>query len=189
MPAAVTSPVCRFQFTVDDYYRLAETGILQPDARVELIHGEVICMAPIGRMHAGVVNLLADHFSALSPRVVVAVQNPVRLDAHNEPQPDVMLLKPRKDRYKRKTVTAEDVLLAIEVSDTTFDFDFNVKRPLYAKHRIPETWVINLNKQCVHVCRDPRGGAYQDETVLHRADWLAPLAFPEHRILVRDVAE
>ncbi len=185
----IPPPVPRFKFTVDDYFRLAEVGILGPADRVELIDGEVIRMSPIGRIHAGIVTFLADHFAVLRGRAVVWVQNPVRLDEHNDPQPDVVLLKPRKDKYKGKTASFEDVLLAIEVSDSSFDFDYNVKRPIYAKHLIPELLIVDANEKCVHVCRKPKGARYEDERILRGKDVLAPLAFPRHRITVKEVVE
>ena len=111
-------------FTVDDYYRMAEAGILGPEDRVELIDGEIIEMSPIGGRHAGCVNAAVAAFTAAFGRkVVVSVQNPVRLTEYTEPQPDIVLLKPRKDSYRAKRVWGEDVLLVVEVADTTLRYD------------------------------------------------------------------
>ena len=122
------------RLTVDEYYRMAEVGLLPPDARVELIDGEIIDMAPIGSRHAAAVDLLAERFiQAAKGTVVVRIQGPVRLGPRSEPQPDHAVLRPRADRYARSHPTAADVLLVVEVSDATLRFDREVKANLYAE--------------------------------------------------------
>jgi Uma2 family endonuclease len=120
-------------FNVDDYYRMAEAGLFSEGERVELIEGEVVEMSPIGSRHAGCVmrssTVLNRRFGHLA---IVSVQNPIRLDDFSEPQPDLALLKPRKDFYSTSHPTAADVLVVIEVADTSADYDRNVKLPLYA---------------------------------------------------------
>src|SRR5262245_48795970 len=118
----------RHLINVEQYYRMAEAGVLAPDARVELIEGEIVDMAPISSGHAGVVNFLQRTFDrGIEELGVVAVQQPLRLGNRSEPQPDVMLLKPRADLYRTSHPTADDVLLLIEVSDSTLKFDRGAK--------------------------------------------------------------
>jgi Uma2 family endonuclease len=143
---------------------MAEVGILRPDARVELIEGEIIDMAPNGSRHAGTIDQLAAIFGGLErparDRVMVRVQNPVRLDEHSEPEPDVALLRPRADFYKSAHPRPPDVLLIIEVSVTSLRYDREIKVPLYARNGIREVWVIDLDGQSLIRYRDPREGAY-----------------------------
>src|SRR5208283_2324612 len=113
----------KHRFSVKEYYRMAETGVLRPDARVELLNGEIIDMSPIGPFHGGLVNRLVRIFNKNSKgRWLVSAQNPLRLDDHSEPEPDVMLLKPAPDDYTSRHPQPDDVFLLIEVSDTTLDF-------------------------------------------------------------------
>src|SRR3984957_5698612 len=126
-------------FTVDEYYRMAEAGILGPEERVELIDGEIIQMSPIGDRHLGCVNAAPSFFtSTFREKAVVSVQNPLQLNDYTEPEPDVVLLKPRKDFYRGKHPDAESTLLVVEVSDTTLRYDRKIKLPRYAAAGIPE---------------------------------------------------
>src|SRR5215471_15727931 len=154
-------------FTVDEYYRMAAAGILGPEDRVELIDGEIIEMSPIGDRHAGqVVRAIRLFTTALAGRALINVQNPLLLDNYNEPQPDLVVLKPRPDDYIYKKVCAEDALLVIEVSDTTFRYDRNVKIPKFAAAGIREVWIENLKGDELLVCRDPAGNAYNTTLTL-----------------------
>jgi Uma2 family endonuclease len=153
--------------SVDEYYRMAEVGLLAPDARVELIEGEIIDMPPIGIDHAGVVSLLNHVFvRAVDTRAVVQPQAGVRLDRRSEPQPDLAILAPREDFYRRKHPAPEDVLLLIEVSDSTLRYDLDVKAPLYARHGIPELWVVDLPHGEMHVFRAAQGGQYIEHRIV-----------------------
>ena len=158
-------------FTVDEYYRMADAGILTPDDRVELIDGEIIEMSPIGSRHLGCVNRATRLFtSAFGGRVVVSVQNPLWLSNFTEPEPDVVLLKPRGDEYASKKPAAEDALLVLEVADTTLAYDRNVKLPRYAKAGVPEVWIENLQDDLLLVYRDPVGNAYTTSLVFRRGE-------------------
>jgi Uma2 family endonuclease len=151
----------RHRLTVRDYYRMGEAGIFAPDARVELIEGEIIDMAPIGTRHgAAVKRLVALLTSALGSRVIVAVQDPLRLSELSEPEPDLMLLQPRDDFYAEAHPSAADVLLLIEVADTSARYDREVKLPLYARHGVPEVWIVDLEARLLRFHREPAGGAY-----------------------------
>jgi len=166
-------------FTVDDYYLMAEAGILGPEDRVELIDGEIIKMCPIGNRHLGCVNRATEIFvGAFRGLAVVSVQNPLRLTNYTEPQPDIVLLKPRNDHYGSKKPMAEDALLVVEVSDTTFMFDHDVKLKRYARAGVPEVWIENLESDLLLVFRDPAGDAYQTCLTLRRGDSVSVAAFP-----------
>lgn len=159
---AVPVQLTRYSFTVAEYERMGEVGIFSEDARVELVCGEVIKMSPIGERHAACVGRLTQLITLLVLRsAIVWVQNPIRLNENSEPQPDVAVLKPRADFYGHAHPRPEDVLLIIEVSDTTLDYDRRVKVPLYARAGVPETWVVNLPEERVEVYSDPAGGEYQ----------------------------
>ena len=152
----------RWHFNVDQYYRLAEAGVLQPDDRVELIEGEIIRMPPIGSPHAARVTRISYALrDVFEKRAIISVQNPVRLDDFSEPVPDVALLQPHEDFYAAQHPTPEDVLLIVEVSDSTTFTDRNVKVPLYARAQIPEVWLVNLPKQVIEVYSEPAEGKYQ----------------------------
>jgi Uma2 family endonuclease len=158
-------------FTVDDYYRMLEAGILQPQDRVELIDGAVIQMSPIGSRHAACVNRANRLFTTtFGPRVVVSVQNPLRLNNYTEPEPDIVLLKPRSDDYASKTPAAGDVFLVVEVADTTLSYDRDVKLPRYAAAGIPEVWIEDLARNSLLVYRDPSGSNYGTSLVLRSGD-------------------
>ena len=151
----------RHRYTVADYYRMGDAGILAPDARVELIDGEVIDMAPPGHPHAGTVDQLALALSsALSGRAHVRVQNPLRLDDHSEPQPDVSVLRRRPDFYKSGHPRPRDTLLVVEVADTSLLFDRDDKIPLCARHGIPEVWLVDLKAKRLVRYRSAQQGAY-----------------------------
>lgn len=171
--------VVRRPLTVAEYHRMGEVGILTEDDRVELIEGQLIAMSPIGSEHSGTVNALNYRLiEALGRRGVVAVQNPVRLDDLSEPQPDFTVLKPRDDFYRRATPVPDDVLLIIEVADSSLAYDRNVKRSLYARHGIPEFWIVNLNAGEVEVCRSPEGEAYTSIARVGRDGVLEPRLLP-----------
>ncbi len=151
------------RFTVAEYHRMAEVGILGEDSRVELIRGQIVDTAPIGAPHLGMVNRLTRLLpSVLSGRGMLSVQNPVRLDDGSEPEPDVVVLRPRADDYQTATPCPSDVLLLIEVADTSLDDDRAIKVPLYAENGIAECWIANLVDRLVEVYRQPRNGGYAE---------------------------
>ena len=154
---AAIDPVRRHRLTVDDFHKLASTGVICEDARVELIDGELIDMAPIGSRHAGMVYLL-NHLltTALSDKAIVGAQNPVVLGIHSQPQADILVLRRREDYYRSSHPTPEDVLLLVEIVDTTGEYDRKVKIPLYARHEIPELWLVDLTKNCLEIYRTPQ---------------------------------
>jgi len=167
---------------------MAEVGLLSEDSRVELIEGEIIEMSPIGSTHGGTVN----RSSALLNRklgdiAIVSVQNPIRLDDFSEPQPDIALLKPRKDFYSKSHPTPEDVLVVVEVTDTSVDYDRNVKLPLYARAGIPEAWLMVLARDVIEVHSQPKNGKYQKVQRLRRGKTLISPTLPEFSCRVEDL--
>jgi Uma2 family endonuclease len=144
--------VAPHRFTVDDYHAMARAGVLRDDDRVELIEGEIVDMTPIGSRHAAVVDLLTRWLvMGCGTRAIVRVQGPVRLGAHSEPQPDLLVLEPRDDFYQRKPPTGDDVLLLIEVADSSLQYDQAVKLPLYARAGVREVWLVDLVRDEVNV--------------------------------------
>ena len=179
----MVTTITRHRFSVSDYYLMAEAGILSPYDRVELIDGEIVRMASIGSYHAGCVDYLATFFGhTLGFSVVIRVQNPLRVDEHNEPQPDLTLLKPRDDFYTQSHPGSGDVLLAVEVSHTTVEFDRDVKAPLYARAGIPELWLVNLEDGYLDALSHPEGGEYRVARRLVRGDTIAPALLPDARL-------
>jgi Uma2 family endonuclease len=152
--------------TVEEYHRMAQVGLLKPDLRVELIEGEIVDMAPIGISHNCAVDRLTERLvEAVAKRASVRVQGSFRLSNITQPQPDIILLKRREDFYARKFAAGEDTLLVIEVSDTTFRYDRNVKVPLYARYGIPEAWIVDLESERLHFFRSLVGESYTDISV------------------------
>jgi Uma2 family endonuclease len=180
--------VARKLFTVDEYYQMAAAGILTPEDRVELIDREIIQMSPIGDRHAGCVNTTNNLFvHLLSGAAVVSVRNPLQLNDYTEPEPDLVVLKPRPDFYRGKKARAEDALLVLEVSDTTLRYDQTIKVPRYAAASIPEVWIENLETDDLLVYRNPTGQTYSAVLRLHGSDAVSPVAFPQLRLRVDEL--
>jgi Uma2 family endonuclease len=157
---SVASP--RYKFTVDDFARMGESGIIGHEERVELIDGEVRQMSPIGSLHSGLVNRLNRILTRqLGDRAVVTVQSPVILSDYSEPQPDLLVLKPRDDFYTKGHPRPQDVLLLIEVADTTLEFDRDEKIPRYAESQILEVWLVDALGREVSQYARPKGNRYQ----------------------------
>ncbi len=167
---------------------MAEAGLFSEQDRVELIEGEVIKMSPIGSRHTGCVNRLN---SILNRKVgdvaIVSVQNPVQLDDFSEPEPDIALLKPRTDFYSQSHPTATDVLLVIEVAETSVEYDRSVKMPLYARAGIPEAWLVNLPKDIIEIYAQPKNGKYQKVQRLKRGKSLVSPTVAGLSLSVNDI--
>jgi Uma2 family endonuclease len=168
---AMSVQVVKRSFTVAEYRRMVEAGILSESDRVELIDGEVFEMSPIGKRHAACVGLLTRLLTLLLQHsALVWVQNPIRLDNYSEPQPDLVVLKFRPDFYRNSLPTPEDLLLVIEVADTTLEYDRQVKIPLYARAGVHETWVVNLLEDRIETDADPADGVYRTVTSYGRGE-------------------
>ena len=153
----------RHKLTVTDIYRMLDAGVLHEDDRVELIDGELLDMAPIGSDHATTVDRLTKALvMACGDRAIVRVQNPVRLDDLNEPQPDFSVLRLQPDGYRKGHPGPGDVLLLVEVADSSLRFDRRVKLPLYARFGIPEVWIADLQRRVLEKHRTPVEGTYAD---------------------------
>jgi len=151
----------RHPITVTEYFRMGETGVLDPDARVELIEGDLIDMPPIGPTHAGKTNRLNRLLTtAVGPAAIVSTQNPVVLGRLTAPQPDLALLRYRDDYYEQTHPGPDDCLLLIEVAETSLAHDRRIKLPLYARFRIPEVWIIDCRGRHLDMHRDPDDGRY-----------------------------
>jgi len=175
-------------FTVDDYHRLAEIGILSEDDRVELLDGQVVEMSPIGPRHGGCVkNLVRLLYRRLGEAVILGVQDPVALGRHSEPQPDIAVLKPRSDAYRSAHPRPADTLLVIEVADTSLESDREVKLPLYAGAGIPEVWLVDLEHEVIVVYRQPSAEGYGEVRTRGRSEVLDALLVPTGAISVDEV--
>jgi Uma2 family endonuclease len=169
----------RRTFTVDEYHKMAEAGILHEDDRVELIEGEIIEMTPIGSRHTGCVNKLTHLFTRLlGDQVIVSIQNPLRLGDKSEPEPDVALLMLRPDFYAERHPSADDTLLVVEVADASLVYDREVKVPPYARAGLAEVWLVDLAQQQVLVHRNPTAQGYQEVHAKRPGDRLAAKALP-----------
>ena len=187
-PRIQTEPNRR-RFTVDEYMKMAELGILAEGERVELIGGDIIEMAPIGNPHeartAGSNRLLAPLF--IEGRAVLRVQSHVRLDENNRPEPDLALLKWRDDLYGNRSPAPEDILLLIEVSDSTPDSDRSVKLALYARFDIPEVWIENIPDRVVEAYTNPVEGQYTESRTYRPGETITPSAFPDISLSVSEL--
>ncbi len=178
----------RRRFTVDEYHKMGQVGILGEDDRLELLEGEIVEMAPIGSRHQAAVDRLTELFSSsVTGRALVRVQGPVRLDRVSEPQPDIALLRRREDFYQSAHPGPGDVLLLVEVSDTYIDYVREVKIPLYARHAIAEVWLVGLEAGVVEVYRNPTDQGYQDVSESGRGQGLSPVAFPGLEVAVEEI--
>ena len=176
------------RFTVDDFHRMAEAGILTEDDRVELIEGEIVEMTPIGPRHAGVVkklNRMLQH--GVGDRFVIGIQDPVRLSVDCEPQPDVTVLRKRDDDYMERHPGPQDVVLLIEVMESSKTYDRNVKVPLYADHGIPEAWLIDLQADTIEILSKPERKGYASSKRFGPGETISSVSIPTLEIAVKEI--
>lgn len=180
--------ILRRLFSVEEYYLMAKAGILKEDDRVELIEGEIVEMAPIGSRHASCVKRLIRLLSQqMGQHALIGAQDPVHLGEHSEPQPDITLLRPREDFYASAHPGPADVLLLIEVADTSADYDREVKARLYARAGISEYWLVDLPGQRIEVYRDSAAGEYRQVRLARREERLVPEALPGLEISASEI--
>ncbi len=161
--------------TVSDYEAMYQAGILREDERMELLNGEIILMSPTGPKHSGIVNRVSNFIKSLFQlRAIIAVQNPVKIPPNSEPEPDLVILKPREDFYSEFHPMPADIWLIIEVSESTLDKDTLIKLPIYAQAGIPHYWIINIPEKRLEAYSGPTGMHYK----------LRQLYFQEDTILV-----
>ncbi|MEF8982616.1 Uma2 family endonuclease [Thiohalorhabdus sp.] len=176
------------RFTVEDYHRMAEDGILHPDERVELVRGEVVEMTPIGSRHAAIVNQLTSLLvPAAAERAIVSVQNPIRLSLYDEPEPDLALLRPRGDWYSNELPGPEAVRLVIEVADASLPYDRETKLGLYAGSGIPEAWLVDLVNNVVAVYSQPGDSGYGHRQIAGVGDNVEVAGLGGLRLEVADI--
>lgn len=175
-------------FDVHEYHRMIEAGILREGSRVELMEGEIVEMAAMGSRHASCMRRLDALLNQKVQRAAqMSTQCPILLNDHAEPEPDVALLKPRDDFYAKGHPTPEDVLLVIEVSDTSLEYDRDVKLPLYARAGIPEAWLVNLRAQTIEVHSRPSGGEYRETVRVKREETLTSKTIPDLTVAADDI--
>ena len=168
------------RFSVDEYYAMAEAGILAPNERVELIDGEIITMSPIGNPHGAGVDRATDLLVPLvTGRAIVRVQAHVRLADDCQPEPDLLLLVRRDDFYSTEAPAPADVLLLIEVADSSLSYDRNRKLPLYARYNIPEVWIENIPARAIEAYSNPVDGQYTGSRIYRPGETISPQAFPD----------
>ena len=179
----------RRRFTLDEYHRMGEAGILHEDSRVELIEGEIIEMTPIGSRHAATVARIHSFFATrLGNRVNVWGQGPLILRHHaSEPQPDVLLLAPRPDFYASALPEPSDVRLLIEVAETSLLYDRRTKFPLYARAGVAEAWLVDVDSVRVEIHRTAGMGGYEHVHSPGRAETFACIAYPDLAVTVADL--
>ena len=176
------------KFTVEQYHKMVDVGILSEQDRVELIRGEIIEMSPIGLKHAACIKRLNQLFSKkLGDLVLIGIQDPVQLNDISQPQPDVVLLKPRDDFYQSRVPQAEDILLLIEVSDTTLKYDRETKIPLYGENAIQEVWLVDLNQHYLEVYRQPLKKGYQNIQKLQPPGIISLSFFPSFSLNLDEI--
>ena len=182
-----SAPTC--EVTVEEFYRMADEGAFAPDARMELLDGEIIEMLPIGPFHASSTRRLTKYFSRLGgDRWLVDTQNPVLLNNHSLPQPDFTLLRSVEGEYQTEHPGPGDVILLVEVSDSSLRFDQGRKLVAYAQAGIKEYWIVNLVKRWVEVYREPLSdGTYRSVTRKQGDDLVAPEVFPDATMRVGDL--
>jgi len=186
----MSAPHSPGKITVDEYYEMARVGLIDPDARVELIEGEIVAMAPIGNPHGYVVDVLSGRLHAvIQGRAHVRVQGVLRLSNRTELQPDISVLKLPSEQYRQKQASASDALLVVEVSDTTLRKDLDVKIPLYARYGVAEVWVVDLQKNCIRFYRDLANGQYQKISVISEPDSAMVPGVPDSKINLTKLLE
>ena len=186
--AQTTVQVARRAFSSADYHRMGEIGILGEDDRVELIDGDIRLMSSYSIAH---VSIVLRSNAIIAPQVgktaIVSVHNPILLNNFSEPQPDITLLRYRADFYRKAAPTAADVLLLIEVSDTTLAYDRQEKLPRYALAGVPEVWITNVDGQAVERYSDPQGNQYATKQTFKRGQSIGVLALPQITVAVDSI--
>ena len=178
--ANASANVNKFLLTTQQYQLMHEVGVFQEGDRYELINGEIQTMSPIGRKHVACIIRLDNLIQKkLGDRVLVSTQNSILLDNNSQPQPDLAVLKPRDDFYESGLPMPEDILLIIEVADSSLEYDRDVKAPLYAAAGISEVWLFDVNKRAIAVYSQPSALGYRQINFYNEGDSLSMLAFPE----------
>jgi Uma2 family endonuclease len=188
VPAMLAAYPSKHLTTLDEWHKMGEANIYPPNSRLELINGEILDMAPIGSRHASHLNRIVDILVFLCHgKTIPSPQNPLQLGDLSEAQPDFMLLKPSHDYYLHHLPTADDVLLLVEIADSSLKFDQNEKLRLYALHGILEYWIVNVNNACLEVYRKPQGDTYTEKIILVKGDTITLSQLPNLNIKIADI--
>lgn len=183
----MTTMLTRRLFAVDEYERMIAAGIFQEDDRLELVEGEILAMRPVGSRHVACVNRLADLlYRSMPPNCMLSTQNPIRLTPLSEPQPDLALLRTHPQFYAQSLPTPGDVLLLIEVAESSLSYDRDTKIPRYAHAGIPEVWLVDLMNNCVVRYAVPSQQGYRDIQLLHSGQELRSSVLPELALMLDD---
>jgi len=188
VPESATIQIRRRKFTVDDYYRMFSAGILNEDDRVELINGEIWDMSAVDAIHASTVkrlNLLLTY--RLAQRFIVGVQDPIRLDQFDEPEPDIAVLRWHDDFYEQRHPMPSDVFLVIEVANISLVHDRTEKLPRYAAAGILEIWLVDVTHRTVEQYSDPENGQYKLHRVLHRGMTIQAATIPDLALTIDQI--
>ena len=174
-------------FSVDEYDELIATGFFTGKKRVELIEGELVEKMSQGDSHIGCINKLNRLFTrGLDDDYIISIQNAVVINPYSAPEPDVAILRFREDYYSTGKARPADILLLIEVSDSTVRFDRQTKLPLYARAGIAESWIVNLPRKVLEVHRELKNGKYEVVQKLNRTETIVPLNLPDLQIKISD---
>lgn len=187
MPQAETQRGIRL-FTVDEYYKMAESGILQPDERTELIKGVIYKMSPPNPPHAGCVDTLAEMLTEMGQGATqVKSQNPLHVSGDSEPEPDIALVKARADKYRKRHPTPSDAFLVVEVSDSTLSSDRREKVPMYAEANVQVLWIVDIQGEAIEVYTNPAQGQYTKFERIGRGRTLEVPGIPNATVNVDDI--
>ncbi len=188
METVIEPVIMRRRITVEEYEMMYEAGVFKPDERLELINGEILKVAPMNAPHSATVAALTELLiEKLARRATLYAQMPIVLNDDSEPEPDVAILKWKKDKYFSGKPSAQDVYAIIEVASTSLVYDRRVKLPLYARAGVPEVWIVKVQERELEMYRNPRGEAYSESRVLKPSDVVSLLAFPDVEILLSEV--
>ena len=183
--SAAIAQLPHWKLTVEQYQAMGRAGILSPDDRVELLEGELIAMAAMGGPHVAGVHRCNKLFSKrFADEAIISVQCAVRLPSGSEPEPDIALLRPQRDFYASGLPTPADILLVVEVADSSYDRDINVKLLLYARAGVTETWILDVGRDQLEAYSEPSAGGYRLHRLYRRGETIAPLAFPDLALAV-----
>ena len=184
----IAPAIPRKRFTADEYEQIVAAGVIAEDDRLELLEGEIVEMSPLGPQHSAcVVRLTSLLYKYESSRVMIRVQDPIRLGDYSQPQPDISVVQRRPDYYGEGHPEPEDILLLIEVAESSLSYDRDVKLPLYARAGILEVWLVALLPQVVEVYRSPSETGYREMQQLRRGDTLTAINLPELSLTVESI--
>jgi len=177
------------KFTTEQYQLMGKAGVFHPEARIELIDGEIVIMSPIGLKHAVGINRLNRFLvQGVWEQGIVSIQNSFMIPQYSEPEPDIVILKPRDDFYAGKFPLSEDILLIIEVADSSLKYDQKTKLSLYAEQHIPEYWIVNLERNILEIYRQPQNKSYLKQSLIDTPGIaFAPITFPEMTMTLKEI--